>query len=541
MHIKTDPAIEPVLSDAPASCTLTSDRLVRLTIALLTLLLIYVLVFPMRAAGDIALYADVGGRVLDGQRPYTDFFDINPPTIHFLNVPSVALSRLTGLHSILTFHLFIWLLVAGTVIGAGLIFVRAQRAGLSGQLPMWLIPASIALGSLFGWMRISFGQRDHIFILALLLWAILRWYRWEGGRPWAWGALLVGVIGAVGASLKPTFVLGFALVEVYGLLRYRNWRAFFTWEILGAGIVIGWYGVYFVLQPDILRIYLTEVAPSVVAGYRSYGYKSVSVLLFGEPQSILAVLLAGLMAGWGIGLRSSKGRLYILLALLTVACVLSFVLQTKGWDYHSLPMLMMIIILAGLLFERALALPTLKVFVRRYKIANAYPAITVAIVALGGLVMAMAYVDGEGTTEAQEPFLRYSQPGDSVIIADISVIPNYPSVIQTNRRPVSRYPMAYPLGFAYANLDALPDDVYTPEHRPPLLAQTYLDVLVEDLSVQKPELFLMRANVRVGYPTYVNVARYVKAHTDVMALLDRDYDRQEDLAGYEVYVRKPGH
>ncbi|MCC6612726.1 MAG: hypothetical protein IT320_04560 [Anaerolineae bacterium] len=517
-----------------------SDRLFRLTIALLALLLVFILVFPLRAAGDVALHIDNGGRILDGQRLYVDFFNFNTPTIDYLNVPPVAISRLTGLHAILVYQLFAWLAVVGVAVGAGLMMVKARREDRLNSLSPWLIPAAIAISAHIAWMLVTYGQRDHLFILSAQLWAILRWYRWEGGRPAPWAAFVIGVFAATGASLKPTFALAFVLIEGYGLLRYRRWRAFFAWEIVGAGLIVGLFGAYFVLQPDILHTYLTDVAPSVSAGYGGYGYRSAADLIFRDSQSLIVLSLAALLVFARIRLRSSLGNLLVLMAILGVASVLSYALQTKGWRYHALPMMSMIFTNGGLLLERSLALPRLKVILHRNRLANGYPIIVIVICAVMGVVLALMFVDGETTEESKQPFLLYSEPGDTVIIADIDVIPIYPGVIQLERIPVSRYPAAYPLAFAYANLDVLPDDIYTPNHVPPPLAQEYLDTLVEDIVERQPQLILMRANVRIEVPTYVNVARYIKAHTDFESLLDEDYESKGIVSGYEVYVRKSG-
>ncbi|MCL4249251.1 MAG: hypothetical protein KJ065_13980 [Anaerolineae bacterium] len=522
---------------APISRALPKDRLFWLTAALLMILLAFMVLFPLRAAGDIALYVDIGGRVLDGQRPYLDFFDINPPTIHFLNILPVAFSRLTGLHPILVFHLFIWLIVAGTSFGIGHILLRAHREDRLGNLPPWLIPVLLVLGSYVTWLLIAFGQRDHIFILALPAWAVLRWYRWEGGQPPPAMAILVGILGAVGASLKPTFILGFGLVEAYGLLRYHRRRNYVTWEMLGAAIVVGLYGLYFITQPDILRIYLTEVTPSVAASYRSYGYVSAVELIAADSKSIAALCFAVLLAVIGLRQRA-LGRLYIVIAILSLSTVLAFALQAKGWRYHSLPMLNMIVLTGGLLLAKAFALPGIQTLLRRHRLDIALLGVAVVLSLFLGVTLAPQTAYGEATEAGQATFLRHTQPGDSAIVADIEVIPFYPAVIQTGRTPSGRYPMAYPLAFAYSNADALPDDLYDPAHTPPPLAQAYLDVLMEDIRTQQPQLILLRATPCDICTITIETGRYVKAHTDIEALLARDYDALGIQYPFEVYVRR---
>ncbi|MCA9908117.1 MAG: hypothetical protein KC519_05655, partial [Anaerolineae bacterium] len=285
---------------------------------------------------------------------------------------------------------------------------------------------------------------------------------------------------------------------------------------------------------------LTEVGPSVVEGYRGYGYVPAINLIFGDFQSLLTLGLSALLMLLGLRQRAALGRLFFVIAILGLATVLSFVLQTKGWRYHALPMLNLIFLMGGLLLVQAFMRPRLRILLRRRRLDTVFLAATIIVCVLIGVMLAPEFIYGEARDAEQMPFLHYSQPGDAVIVADIEVVTVYPAVIQTGRIPVGRYPMAYPLAFAYANLSALPDDVYAASHTPPPLAQTYLDVLMDDIEQKQPPLILLRANTRSDVATYVNLAEYIKAHTDIEPLLARQYDYQGIASGYEVYVRKAG-
>jgi len=514
------------------------DRLFRLTVALLVLIFVLVVLYPLRASGDVALYVDIGGRVLDGQRPYIDFFDVNPPTIHFLNAFPVVISRLTGLHPIMIFHLFVWLLAIGTALSVGYVLTRARETGQLAVLPPWLIPMLIVLGSYRAWVIVTYGQRDHIFILALLAWSVLRWYRWEGGQPRAWVALLVGIFAVIGASLKPSFALAFVLVEGFGLLHYRRWKALFTWEMYGVALIAGLFGAYFITQPDVLRTYLTDIAPSVVTGYSGYGYRSPAALVFGDFQSVVMVCFVLALAVLGSRSRNAQGRLFFLLAIVGLGAVLSFALQTKGWVSHALPMLSMIILIGGLLIERSLSMLRLNRLVMRSGILRAGGVAMIAVCAIIGIIMGYTNRYGEVREQELEVYERYSMPGDRVIAVDMEVFPVYPAVVQVERRPVGRYPMAFPLAFAYADLGST--DVYSATSTPPTMVQTYLERLVEDIRQQQPQLVLLRATPCSLCVIDLDLARYVEAHTDIEALLERDFNHEEFMFPYEVYTRKQG-
>ncbi|MCC6612727.1 MAG: hypothetical protein IT320_04565 [Anaerolineae bacterium] len=536
--IHTAADFPPTMSPISRACA--TDRLFQLTVALLVWLLILILLFPLRAAGDVALHTDNGGRLLDGQRLYIDFFNFNPPTIDYLNILPVAIGRFTGLHTILVYHLFIWLAVVAVSVGAGLMLMSARDSGRLVSLSAWLIPAAIAMSAHFAWILITFGQRDHIFILALMIWAILRWYRFEGGRPAPCAALLIGAFAATGASLKPMFALAFVLIEAYGLLRYRCWQAIFTWELLGASIIVGMFGAYFLLQPDILSVYLTEVAPSVVAGYKAYGYVPATELMFQEMPSLVLLSLSVVLLLMGTRLHSPLGRLYVVMSLLGLSALFSYSLQTKGWPYHALPIFATSLVIIGLCFDaatRRLGLLTL----RRKSTFTDFILLAIALAfAVIGLVSGAVSSYGDVRNQETEQYLAYSQASDTVFVADLDHRAVYAALFRAGMKPVASYPIAYPLAFAYATVDDPTDAIYEADHTPPPIAQAYLDALIEDIREKQPQLVLLRVGPSDSGPQFIDVARFVKAHTNIEMLLAQEYESMGTLSPYEVYVRKSG-
>ncbi|MCA9908027.1 MAG: hypothetical protein KC519_05205, partial [Anaerolineae bacterium] len=378
--------------------------------------------------------------------------------------------------------------------------------------------------------------RDHIFILALLAWSILRWYRYEGGRPPVGIAVFAGVLAAVGASLKPTFAVAFALVEIYGLLRYRRWRAYFTWETFGVGIVVGLYGLYFIAQPEVLHNYLTEIIPSVVAGYAGYGYVSAIILIFFVLPSLVLLLGSAILAVGGALMRSPQGNLYIVMALVALSAVFSYALQTKGWLYHATPIISMFFTIVYLLISfftaraKGRALRRVKVYDRVMPFAI-----------IGACVFMLFQLSplhnfGETRETEVEPYLAYSVAGDTVVAADLDIRAVSSGIVQERLKHVTSYPIAYPLAFVYPEEPA--QSIFTPEHTPPALAQSYLDALMDDIRVKQPQLVLLRHGESLTGPEFIDVARYVKAHTDIEAVLAQDYTYHGVIADYEVYTQK---
>ena len=63
MENKLPTATTFLATNASQVRTLPKDRLFWLTVAMLAILLAFIVLFPLRAAGDSALYLDIGGRV----------------------------------------------------------------------------------------------------------------------------------------------------------------------------------------------------------------------------------------------------------------------------------------------------------------------------------------------------------------------------------------------------------------------------------------------------------------------------------------------
>ena len=72
--------------------------------------LAYILFNPLSTSVGSALYLQAGEMLLEGQTPYVDFVDINPPLIIYFSALWAGAAKLFGVHPILIFSLGVWLL-----------------------------------------------------------------------------------------------------------------------------------------------------------------------------------------------------------------------------------------------------------------------------------------------------------------------------------------------------------------------------------------------------------------------------------------------
>ena len=78
--------------------------------ALFALSLAHIIYFPLSTSLGSALYLQAGQMLLEGQMPYVDFVDINPPLIIYVSALFAALATLLKMHPITTFLFSVWIL-----------------------------------------------------------------------------------------------------------------------------------------------------------------------------------------------------------------------------------------------------------------------------------------------------------------------------------------------------------------------------------------------------------------------------------------------
>ena len=204
-----------------------------------------------RLSHDCALELQCAQLLLDGQRPYVDFYKINPPLIIYLNTLPVLLARGTGLSLAVSFTLLVGLAAALTL---GLVFYLLARRelGLTDEqryLLTLIAALLVALAAGPDW-----GQREHLFLIGYLPFLLRRVQRWEGLGETRWGLdLAVGIGAGLVAALKPHFLLIAALPELFWALRRRTLRPWATVEMGAFVAVVALYVLHFLFWPAAMR------------------------------------------------------------------------------------------------------------------------------------------------------------------------------------------------------------------------------------------------------------------------------------------------
>jgi hypothetical protein len=182
----------------------------------------YLVLHHIQIHDDCAGYIMEARLLLEGQVPYVDSVEVNPPWIIYLNLPPVYLAKFLGLPATLTFNLYVASLL---MLSVWEIRYFLRRSVLK------LEPAEIGVISLT-WIAAylaaywcdQFGQREHLFVLFYMPFLFARVVRYEGQVLPRWIWIVMGIQAGVGACNKPHFAAIVAAVEIVQWARHRRLR-----------------------------------------------------------------------------------------------------------------------------------------------------------------------------------------------------------------------------------------------------------------------------------------------------------------------------
>lgn len=278
---------------------------------------------PRAISHDQAMYVYIGDRILHGARPYLDVIELNFPTIMYVSTIPAALHR-AGLGVDLAFALFVWLCLC---VCAGLLaaIVGGARGTLAGAV--FLVTMSVV-------SERSFGQREHLFVMAWLPYLALKAVRaQEARRPPPALAFAAGLLAGLGLCLKPHFLPFLVLAELPSLRRQARVRTPELAGVVTAGVAF--VAHFAILGPAYARAFWTwSVAPGL-GGYSAFNVPWQRLVDAVLPAALIYPPLVAALAAWG---DLSAWARHLLRACVTmgVAGVALYLLQRKGIDHYLL-------------------------------------------------------------------------------------------------------------------------------------------------------------------------------------------------------------
>lgn len=297
---------------------------------------------------DVAGFLLDAEAVLAGRRLFVDFFEFNTPSNAWLPVISVIIARglplyLADIHAALLISLV-------SASAALTLWLMWRQTGAT--RPTVLLVAAVLLPALLLWYpNYDFGQREPFFFAAMAPFAAVSLGRHAGARPAPGMAILVGLIAALGASMKPHFILfAGALVFVDLLLRRGRIRDLG----LESFVLGGALGIYLLWMVVVFPLYFTDMLPIASSTYAPLApSKSVAIGRLGARRMALFGLpIVAMLCAVALHVEEPGGRRkWWLLAQWGTAAAAALaicILPGFGFRYHQLIFTPLLILTGGL-------------------------------------------------------------------------------------------------------------------------------------------------------------------------------------------------
>lgn len=410
---------------------------------------------PSLTYGDQAIYIESARLILEGKAPYLQFWDWNPPLIMYLNVLPVAISGLFGGNLILSFNIFVLFLC---FLGSALAVQLEQRYAPRREF-VFFLPVVLAAVAFTCFSTISYGEREHLFVLAFLPYFVLRTLRWRGRSPARRISIYTGLLAGLMLCLKPQFFIAAAAMELslwryYAPAKERLKSVFWSFENKSILAVVFVYGLALLALPQGSRdVFFGEILPFYGPGYE-FSQRSIMYMLRGDDQILRPVLFSFTGMAAALVCYSWSPRIAALGAFCALG-LFNYFYGNQAWIYRLVPSefaaLLIFVEIAMTAARRYLVLHgktgapghqavllLLTAIVTLYFCANDFIESSVKYRAAGAEqkirqdknpdIDALAKVIAGSTTAT-----------DSVLYLGTGISPGYPAILQAHRSPASRY------------------------------------------------------------------------------------------------------
>jgi hypothetical protein len=272
---------------------------------------------------DVTHLIDLSGRLLDGERPYVDFPEFNPPASILIYVPPTELARLLGFPVDLMTQVFVF-------VGAGVSVAFCIRLANASDTARDLGEVGLlgTVAALFVLPACAFAQRDHIALIAALPMLVVMGIRASGRRVGALSATVAGLGGGLMVTIRPHYAAALGLAALYVAWR-RGLRSCVVFpEFYSAGLV----GVAYLIA--ILLFFpgfLSDAMPMALALYAPL--KLDPRLLLVTPTALIWITLALLVLAYRRQVVASPFA--AVASLSSAGAYWSYMVQGKAFPYHG--------------------------------------------------------------------------------------------------------------------------------------------------------------------------------------------------------------
>ena len=290
-----------------------------------------VLLFQIRIGADVAWLTQAAEHFLRGQSMVEYFFETNPPLSVLIYLP-VALLKQLGLSSWTALNIFVLTLTVFSFFSSRY-FLR-----------FWDIPPIIKSLFLLGFFFVvtclssfDYGQRDHMLAIMLLPFVLGQLSITFGHKPNSPFRLLTFILVSPFILIKPHYGLIPTAVLIHRLIKTRSLKLVLDSDFIVLALAtLSYIAVVLLVFPDFVSVIL----PATFDLYASE---------FSGSSTLVYFICALSFAVLGIALASYISNDQTLKSFLTIFSILAalllipYLVQHKGFRYHLLPYLSVLI------------------------------------------------------------------------------------------------------------------------------------------------------------------------------------------------------
>ncbi len=284
-------------------------------------------------SGDAYWILHIAERLLDGQKAYVDFIEVNPPLIIWMTSIPVWLANIFEIDPEITFKLF---LLGMTLISLYLIWIVLVKAQTYAKKTI-LFTATLVLVI---FPNDLFGQREHIMLVLALPYIFTVYARSKNVKLSQTHLVFSSVLAALGICIKPYFVLIPGILELYLLykLRTNTFKRIEPYILVFVGL--SYLVSIFIFTPE----YVNDIVPYLSQVYQA-GTGATLIPLVVTSATLISLVLTIIYIIQKY--HTHVDELYTVICLAAFANYLSYIVQLKGWLNHLYPSNAMIFILAA--------------------------------------------------------------------------------------------------------------------------------------------------------------------------------------------------
>lgn len=376
---------------------------------------------------DDSWYLIATRKLLEGQKLYVDIIEINPPLNFYLTAPALFLADAIGTSDTIAYVIQTCFLAVLSCLW----MARILQNSTLDQTERWIFLAAGIIGVFLLPIR-EFAQREHLLLILALPYFYLALLDEEAVDLSAGEKCALGLVAMFGIALKPYFLLLPAAIVLVGPWR-ELFRRIFTPANMGlaAGLVV--YALFVILiHPE----YFSDIL--IVATKVYYAYGNTTLGVFVRIELVAAALTVALLNLRGgaielIGWRIIAGSL---------AALLAYLLQLKGWNYHIIP------------FSFFIALSCAWVTYKKNIISQGYIFGGLIVLSITIFTIGNQLKSGPHRAHLPETFSRYvDQKEQQILVYSTNVFAAFPFINAVEGKWSSRYPAQWIIPGAFRRIE----------------------------------------------------------------------------------------